>query len=104
MGAGAGQRLDPCDRVGRWRLGAVIGSGSVEPGEDGDGRVTLPTMDPEPGEEVFFHGHPSWRSMLAFYIKGFFLGGGLAGAIVGDRDPDLREAASNVPVGGSRWC
>ena len=39
-------------------------------------------MDPEPGEEVFFHGHPSWRSMLAFYIKGFF-GAVLAGVIAG---------------------
>jgi uncharacterized membrane protein YdbT with pleckstrin-like domain len=28
-------------------------------------------VDPEPGEQVFFHGHPSWRSMLAFYIRGF---------------------------------
>jgi uncharacterized membrane protein YdbT with pleckstrin-like domain len=27
-------------------------------------------VDPEPGEEVFFHGHPSWRSMLAFYLRG----------------------------------
>jgi uncharacterized membrane protein YdbT with pleckstrin-like domain len=27
-------------------------------------------MDERPGEQVFFHGHPSWRSMLAFYIKG----------------------------------
>jgi uncharacterized membrane protein YdbT with pleckstrin-like domain len=39
-------------------------------------------MDPEPGEEVFFHGHPSWRSMLAFYVKGFFIAV-LAGVIAG---------------------
>jgi uncharacterized membrane protein YdbT with pleckstrin-like domain len=39
-------------------------------------------MDPEPGEDVFFHGHPSWRSMLAFYIKGF-LAAVVAGAIAG---------------------
>ena len=39
-------------------------------------------MDPEPGEEIFFHGHPSWRSMLAFYIEGF-VGAVLAGAIAG---------------------
>jgi len=25
------------------------------------------------GEQVFFHGHPSWRSMLAFHAKGFLL-------------------------------
>jgi uncharacterized membrane protein YdbT with pleckstrin-like domain len=30
-------------------------------------------MDPEPGEQIFFHGHPSWRSMLAFYIKGLVI-------------------------------
>jgi uncharacterized membrane protein YdbT with pleckstrin-like domain len=39
-------------------------------------------MDPEPGEEVFFHGHPSWRSMIAFYIKGLLLAV-LAGVITG---------------------
>jgi uncharacterized membrane protein YdbT with pleckstrin-like domain len=39
-------------------------------------------MDPEPGEEIFFDGHPSWRSMLAFYIKGL-IGAVLAGAIAG---------------------
>ena len=30
-------------------------------------------MEPEPGEEIFFHGHPSWRSILSFYIKGLAL-------------------------------
>jgi uncharacterized membrane protein YdbT with pleckstrin-like domain len=30
-------------------------------------------VDPRPGEAVFFHGHPSWRSMLGFYLKGFVL-------------------------------
>jgi uncharacterized membrane protein YdbT with pleckstrin-like domain len=39
-------------------------------------------MHPEPGEEVFFHGHPSWRSMLAFYVKGL-LAAVIAGAIAG---------------------
>jgi uncharacterized membrane protein YdbT with pleckstrin-like domain len=33
-------------------------------------------------EEVFYHGHPSWRSILGFYIKGLLLAV-LAGAIVG---------------------
>jgi uncharacterized membrane protein YdbT with pleckstrin-like domain len=27
-------------------------------------------VDPEPGEEIFFHGHPSWRSLGLFYAKG----------------------------------
>jgi uncharacterized membrane protein YdbT with pleckstrin-like domain len=39
-------------------------------------------VDPEPGEQVFFHGHPSWRSMLAFYIRGL-LAAILAGVIAG---------------------
>jgi uncharacterized membrane protein YdbT with pleckstrin-like domain len=39
-------------------------------------------VDPEPGEQVFFHGHPSWRSMLAFYVRGL-LAAVLAGAIAG---------------------
>jgi uncharacterized membrane protein YdbT with pleckstrin-like domain len=39
-------------------------------------------MDPEPGEDVYFHGHPSWRSMLALYFKGVGVAIG-AGAVVG---------------------
>jgi uncharacterized membrane protein YdbT with pleckstrin-like domain len=39
-------------------------------------------VDPEPGEEIFFHGHPSWLSMLDFYVKGL-AGGILAGAAAG---------------------
>jgi uncharacterized membrane protein YdbT with pleckstrin-like domain len=39
-------------------------------------------VDPEPGEQVFFHGHPSWRSMLGFHLRG--LGGAVvAGVIAG---------------------
>ncbi len=26
-------------------------------------------MDLDPGEEIFFRGHPSWRSMAPFYVK-----------------------------------
>jgi uncharacterized membrane protein YdbT with pleckstrin-like domain len=32
--------------------------------------------DLQPGEEIIYEGHPSWRSVLAYYIKG------LLGAIV----------------------
>ncbi|MBV8712935.1 MAG: PH domain-containing protein [Solirubrobacterales bacterium] len=39
-------------------------------------------MDLEPGEHVFFHGHPSWRSMLAFYVRGV-LAAILTGIIAG---------------------
>ncbi len=39
-------------------------------------------MDPPAGESVFFHGHPSWRSILSFYVKGLLLMIG-AGVIAG---------------------
>ena len=31
---------------------------------------TLVAVEPEPGEVVFFHGHPSWLSLAALLIKG----------------------------------
>ncbi len=30
-------------------------------------------MELEPGEHVIFEGHPSWRSILGFYLKGVVL-------------------------------
>jgi uncharacterized membrane protein YdbT with pleckstrin-like domain len=39
-------------------------------------------VQPEPGEQVFFIGHPSWRSILGFYIFGF-LAAVAAGAVAG---------------------
>ena len=30
-------------------------------------------METEPGEQVIFEGHPSWRSILGFYVKGVLL-------------------------------
>ena len=39
-------------------------------------------MVPDPGEQVFFHGHPSWLSMLAFHVKAI-LAAVLAGVIAG---------------------
>ena len=30
-------------------------------------------MDLEPGEQIIFEGHPSWRSILGFYVKGLGL-------------------------------
>ena len=30
-------------------------------------------MDLEPGESVIFEGHPSWRSILGFYLKGILI-------------------------------
>lgn len=52
-------------------------------------------MDPEPGEHVFFHGHPSWRSMLAFYVRGLLVAvaaGVIAGIVT-------RVANASVEVG-----
>jgi uncharacterized membrane protein YdbT with pleckstrin-like domain len=30
-------------------------------------------MDLHPGEQILFEGHPSWRGVLGFYIKGLLL-------------------------------
>ena len=56
-------------------------------------------MDLEPGEHVIFEGHPSWRSILDFYVKGLLVVV-LAGAIAagatkvagGDVDTGLTTA------------
>jgi uncharacterized membrane protein YdbT with pleckstrin-like domain len=39
-------------------------------------------VDLEPGEHVFFHGHPCWRSMVAFYVRGLLVAI-VAGIVVG---------------------
>jgi len=39
-------------------------------------------VDPEPGEAIFFHGHPSWRALKAFYLTGLLVGV-VAGASAG---------------------
>jgi uncharacterized membrane protein YdbT with pleckstrin-like domain len=39
-------------------------------------RGSVPPMDLHPGEEVVFDGHPSWRGVMSFYLKG------AAGALV----------------------
>ena len=38
-------------------------------------------MDLHPGESIIYEGHPSWRSILGYYIKGLL--GALALAVVG---------------------
>jgi uncharacterized membrane protein YdbT with pleckstrin-like domain len=30
-------------------------------------------MDLHPGEEIVFEGHPSWRGVLSFYLKGLLI-------------------------------
>jgi membrane protein YdbS with pleckstrin-like domain len=57
--------------------------------------VNLPRVDPEPGEAIFFHGHPSWRSLSLFYAKGLcaaLVAGVIAGVVT-------RIAAHHVQVG-----
>src|SRR5947209_8140199 len=49
----------------------------------------------EPGEEIFFDGHPSWRSMLGFHTKGV-LAAVLAGTIAGIA---TRASEGSVSVG-----
>lgn len=39
-------------------------------------------MDLEPGETIIFEGHPSWRSILGFYIKGILLVAVIVAALV----------------------
>jgi uncharacterized membrane protein YdbT with pleckstrin-like domain len=47
-----------------------------------DGPLASPAVEPEPGEHVFFHGHPSWRSMVGFHVKGV-VAAIVAGAVAG---------------------
>ena len=35
-------------------------------------------MDLQPGERVIYEGHPSWRAILGFYLKGILVGAVLA--------------------------
>ena len=52
-------------------------------------------MDREPGEEIFFHGHPSWRSLALFYAKGLvvaLVAGIIAGIVT-------RVAGNHVQAG-----
>ena len=30
-------------------------------------------MDLHPGEQIVFEGHPSWRGVLSFYLKGLVI-------------------------------
>ena len=32
------------------------------------------SFSPSPGEQIIFQGHPSWRAILAFYLKGLVIG------------------------------
>ncbi len=36
--------------------------------------LSVMAFSPSPGEQVIFQGHPSWRALLAFYLKGLLIG------------------------------
>ncbi len=59
------------------------GSSNLEPAQDAAGSSDYSRgVDPEPGEVIYFHGHPSWLSLAALLIKGVFVCV-VAGAIAG---------------------
>jgi uncharacterized membrane protein YdbT with pleckstrin-like domain len=39
---------------------------------------TLPSMDLQSGERVIYQGHPSWRAIIGFYLKGILVGAAAA--------------------------
>ncbi|HEX7058405.1 MAG TPA: PH domain-containing protein [Solirubrobacterales bacterium] len=41
----------------------------------------MPGLNLSPGEQVIFEGHPSWRAILGFYLKGILIAA-ILGAIV----------------------
>jgi len=49
-------------------------------------------MDLEPGEQLIFEGHPSWRSILGFYLKGLVvvvIAGALAAGVTQVADDEI---------------
>jgi len=52
-------------------------------------------VDPEPGEQVFFHGHPSWRSMLAFYVRGLLVA--VAAGVIAGIVSRISDRSVSVP-------
>ena len=36
--------------------------------------LAIVAFTPSPGEQIIFQGHPSWRSIVAFYLKGLLIG------------------------------
>lgn len=50
-----------------------------------------------PGEQVVFEGHPSWRAILGFYIKGILIVGVIA-ALVGLYGKTIGDGTSTTAV------
>src|SRR5690242_2700470 len=52
-------------------------------------------MDLETGEKVIFEGHPSWRSIIGFYIKGLLvviLAGAIAAGVSQAANDEVRAS------------
>jgi uncharacterized membrane protein YdbT with pleckstrin-like domain len=56
-------------------------------------------VDLHPGEKVIYEGHPSWRAIIGFYLKGILIGVVL-GAIAKFADSDSTGAAVFAVVVG----
>jgi membrane protein YdbS with pleckstrin-like domain len=51
----------------------------------------MPSLNLSPGEQVIFEGHPSWRAILGFYLKGIVLAAivGAVAKLVGASSADV---------------
>jgi uncharacterized membrane protein YdbT with pleckstrin-like domain len=58
-------------------------------------------MDLEPGEKIIFEGHPSWRSILDFYLKGLLVVALVGGAIAGATKIADDEVNTGLTIGGA---
>jgi uncharacterized membrane protein YdbT with pleckstrin-like domain len=61
----------------------------------------LARMDLEPGEHLIFEGHPSWRSILGFYLKGLVavvIGGAVAAGATQVLDDDVDSGLTTAVV------
>jgi uncharacterized membrane protein YdbT with pleckstrin-like domain len=61
----------------------------------------LAAMDLESGEHVIFEGHPSWRSILGFYVKGLLLvalGGAVAAIATKIADDEVDKGLVTLVV------
>src|SRR3954452_17962297 len=84
-----------------WRLpeaamaGAVFGEGPPTHGMESGGRrcmlPPMPGLNLSPGERLIFEGHPSWRAILGFYLKGILLAAivGAVAKLVGASSADV---------------
>ena len=94
-GPAGGSRTAPAGH-GRWSAARPSRSSPAHGMETGGRRCMLPPMaqlNLSPGEQVIFEGHPSWRAILGFYLKGI-----LVAAMVGvDRQALRREQRDRLP-------